>query len=285
VGILVTALVLLAIRNAIVHNVSFSTLVLATTAFVLSALFQISRVRKIWLWTTVTFLVSGTIMVVTSGNGFKQIHGAAMLAAVFYYALLTTATPPGSSSVGGRRSIARVFGTGLLVSFATLFLGNPYHDARLWDQRAVVNAAPAFRMIRMTPNKARAITLLRKALAGVPAHSRLMVLGAHPWIYFAADALPDSDMIFMHFTGGARAYQILASRLQNRHPAVVVLSGPTSDAILAAADRVVKREELHCEKTATDPMLIGAALNIQTFYDMLPTLFVCKAREGGAASG
>ena len=176
-----------------------------------------------------------------------------------------------------RHTGGRVYGVGIVLVFGTLYLANPYRDEGLWKQAHATEGAPAIGGLRVTENKARAITLVREMLADVRPGSRVMIVGAHPWIYFATDTQPDTDMIFMHFTGGPLAYQILASRMKDRRPEYLIVAGQSNDVVNQAVIHIASAGSYVCTSRRTPISMQRAIDNVQTYYDMLPDLIVCRA--------
>ncbi len=277
VSILVAVVSLFATRQAAIKEVWLATVVMALTGFVLTFCVASDEDRRTRTWLTVMFIAIGSVMVFTSGNGLKQIQGAAMLAAPFYFALASRGTKvitvPATSRVPG----ITAFGSGIVAVFVTLYIANPYQDEGVWRQHESADGVPAMRYIRITKAKAEAIALMRRTLSDIAPNSRVMIIGAHPWIYFATDTQPDTDMIFMHFTGGALAYRMLATRLAARQPEYLILAGPATAEVLAAAKGIADAGSYQCTQRPTDSLLLDAALNIRTYYNVLPALIVCHS--------
>jgi hypothetical protein len=282
-AVTVGAICLLATADATAHAVWFASLVVAVTAFALTSWPLDDAQRRTRNWMTVLFLMTCVVMVATSSNGIRQIHGPAMLAAPFFVALVLRRSSGTDVSVA-RRKAASVLGIGMVTVFVAVYLWNPYRDEPLWNQTESTQAAPAFRHLRLTSNKVAAIKAIRDVLADIPAKSSVLVLGAHPWIYFATDTLPDTDMVFMHFTGGLRAYEILASRLQRRQPDFIVVSAVTTDNVHRAFEKISVAGRYTCKSIALEEALQAAAFTVQTYYNMNRDLVVCRLPKASAES-
>jgi hypothetical protein len=273
----IVALSLVAALDAVAHAVWFASVVCVVTAFALTAWPDGHDHRVTRTWTTVLFVVSVAVMAGTSSNGLKQIHGPAMLAGPFFVATALLGPVSGHGQPFFRRAGAEAFGPSLVLVFLAIYLANPYRDESIWHQNTSIDGAPAFRYLRVTPEKAAAINAARTMLSDIPRRSRLLVLGAHPWLYFATDTMPDTDMVFMHFTGGMGAYEILAARLEGRRPDFVVLSAVVTPNVRLAFEKIIRAGRYDCDAVVAPPSLRYAAVDLQTYYYMLPMLTLCRA--------
>lgn len=226
-------------------------------------------------WTTVLFIATGAVMALSSSNGFRQIQGPAMVAAPFYFAIAVSEHVR-PRTLRSHRLAGWTFGVGLIAVYTTLFLATPYHDERIWHLSTRMDEAPAFRGLFIAPAKTTAIREVRRILSDIPQGSRLMVLGAQPWIYVATSTYPDTDMGFMHPFGLPKAYDLIAERLRSRHPDYVVIAAQVPDAILRAFDEEVKSGAFICEQRPIGPALEQVRERLQTFSPLSPQIVVCR---------
>lgn len=230
-------------------------------------------------WLVAFYLLIATTYGIASSNGFMQTHGASMLAAPFFAAL--AAMKNGGEDHNTARSFRRVFArslsVGIFAVFVIIFLARPYQDGYLWNQvaRSTVDAK-AFRFVRMTEEKAAAISHIRQVLSDIPEGKKIMVIGAHPWIYFATNTQPDTDMIFMHSITLPKAFELLASKLASRRPEYIVLAGQVSFPVLEAFRHIINAGAYSCGKNPTPPLLSHARSTIKTYYDVLPFVTICR---------
>ena len=233
--------------------------------------------RPAWFWVSILFLISSTTMGLTSGNGFSQSVWPAMIAAPFFIAFaLTKPVIKSQHIIYNSRNLAAILGLVVLYNYGSWFFTVPYKDDVLWHQHAVVNDAPVFANIRMTQNKADAIDAIKTLLSDVPDNSRVMILGSQPWIYFAINSRPDTDMIFMHNMGGP-SQGMVAKRLLLRHPEYVIIVGLSTLPIRLVIPQIINADEYSCVEKPNVPLLIKAKANIQSFFDMYPKLTICRA--------
>lgn len=254
-----------------------ATLIIAVMCFIFSLLVVEGDRRQAWLWVSILFVTTSSIMAITSGNGFPQIQWPAMLAAPFFFAFIMTKSGGAEPKliINARRSRS-IIGIGILAVYATIYLENPYRDETVWHQTDSVKDVPAFSHIRMTSNKAQTVTMIKDTLADIPTNSRVMIIGAHPWIYFATSTQPDTDMIFMHTYSSKHAQEILAQKIDKRRPEYIVIAGLTSAEVSQAVSHKINSGQYNCDSRLLDQNLVNSIKNVQTYYEMLPSIRVCR---------
>lgn len=260
----------------------------ATGSYVLGALALLSaglgittwpdptlRSRRAWL--VAMFVVTAPIVTIASSNGFGQLHGPAMIIAPMLFAVALT---PSASLEPARIWSGWACAVLVVLAFGAHTLASPYQDEPLWQQTARVDDSPAFRGLRVTPDKASAITEMRHLLSEVPPHASLMVLGAHPWIYFALNAEINTDMVFMHPFPPNEALVPLAERLRQRRPDFIVRAGAVQPAIDAAARDIIAAGGYQCDERPISAPLQHAQTRLQTIFPLSPTITVCRRPTG-----
>lgn len=233
--------------------------------------------RRAWL--TVLFVATAALMALTSSNGVNQIQGPASLLAPFLAAL---ALSPSPKPLRLRSSAGWIVSVSVLIAMIAHWAGNPYRDGTLLQQHVYVTDAPAFRGLAMTQAKADAIREARTTLGDIPARSRVMVLGAQPWLYFATDTQPDTDMIFMHSAGRPAAFELLSARLAARRPDFIVAAAAVPPAVRLAFEALARNGTYLCNTRTVGPAMRDAIAQLQTFYEFSPQITVCRyARPAG----
>lgn len=229
-----------------------------------------------WRWVTLFFLATGLVLIATSSNGLRQLAGAAMLAAPFYLALASRTGAGGPAPERPLQPALRLFAAGMLAVFATLWLARPYRDAPIWRLSARAPEVPALRYLRLSPEKTRALAMIRSILADVPAGSRVMVVGGHPWIYFATGTLPETPMVYMHHYGPPRPFEILARRIPALRPDHLIVAGEAPAVEEEAVRALIRTEGYVCDTRPLD-VAVSRALARQTRHELLPALTVCRS--------
>lgn len=184
-------------------------------------------------------LAGGAIFAATSGNGLNNFGvGCApvlpLLAARLAGCL--EAAPP-------RRSHALlplVLLPGLMLVHG---MRHPYREHPGVSGFVPAAGVPAFRGLRMAPEKARMVATFRALQAAWPlAGRRLLVIGPQPWIYFASRGVPTTPMLFMHFDGIDAVDRMLAERLfQAGDPDFIVVTSVVPVPIHARLQEWIER--------------------------------------------
>lgn len=224
-------------------------------------------------------LLIGAVSALTSGNGVNNI--AIGLGAVLPYLvgliLKGCATP--SSNTGGAVSKLRPVHLAMLVG--VLLVANnvlhPYRDRQAWELGRSLDGVPAFRGIAGSEEKRVAVELVQ-GLAASPAlleGKTLLVVGPQPWAYFALRAVPQTPMLFMHYSGGEAAMRIVADRLsrQARPDRILVMSQPPAE-IMAALDGVL-RSGYRCD-ALTVKLPAGEAGRAMKKFGLGPETKMCR---------
>ncbi len=236
-------------------------------------------VHRQGLMVVATCMLAGVVVGITSSNGIKQAHGFALLSAPFCVALAAS----GREARTGSKSLYPLpaLQFGLLAGMLALWLANPYRDDFLWKQDAVVAEGSAFRNLVISSAKSRAISFARSE--GTPGKP-MLVVGAHPWIYLATDATPESPMIFMHLTGPEAAYSVVAERLSMVDPDLIVVAGVTTPSIAVATRDLIERTRMQCEERRVPDAIVAGQRALMTYYALLPVWTVCRRTGPGAAA-
>jgi hypothetical protein len=254
----------------------FSCMIIVFLSLILS-LFSIDGHRvDAWFWLVLLFMTSVCTMGVTSSNGLGMVFWPTMIASVFLFSL-SIADRCNDSSILSTSLWSRLFLlTGIIIMSLLYYFGYPYQDDKIWRMNAFDSKTPEFRRIMMTEKKAKALSLIRAKLGDIPERSKVLIIGPHPWIYFAINAKFDTDMFFMHPGGSKDSKRILALKLEKRRPEFLVLTGVTSSETEAAVTTIIQKGQYFCDERSLDSFLVNAKENIHTLYDMSDVLTVCR---------
>lgn len=250
-------------------------LVLTTLAALLVAVtpMQVPAVA----WVACLYVAAGATMAVTSGNGFRQIQWPSLAAVPALTGLLWLHSERIAAARRGPWRWAPPLLTASSLALALeLFLLHPYGDQPLYRSTQPVVGAPALAGLYATPEKAAAVAAARAALGDVVPGSHVMVVGAQPWLYQALDLWPDTDMIFMHPYSAIEGQELLGARLLQRRPAVILVAAETSAPVHTAVVQLLQTYQCQTRRTPAD--LGDAHKRLQTFFDLVPDLQVCRPK-------
>ncbi len=170
----------------------------------------------------------GSVFAFTSGNGLHNFGLGAMSAVPL---LILHAAP--ALARPGRLGLAGLALPAIAAAVLVNGICHPYREQKPWHRFARVTNVPAFAGLWTSPVKLEALDTLQRftdtnGLAG----RRLLIAGPHAWIYFAARARPATSMVFLHYSGTPRVYEIVASRLFHTGlPDAVLITNDTPPAI------------------------------------------------------
>lgn len=170
--------------------------------------------------------VAGAVFAFTSGNGLPSFGvGTAGLIPFLVLFAGRHLQPAGD----GRPSF---FAAVLPPGLALLLLANgaltPYREQPFWEPFKPIAGVPAFRGIKTSPVKVRAVEIFQQASPwGTLRDKRVLVLGSHPWLYFVLGGEPATPILFMKFDGPTKVYELAVRRLaRQEQPHVVLLTEP-----------------------------------------------------------
>jgi hypothetical protein len=231
--------------------------------------------RETRLWVTMLFIASVAAVAGASSRGSHQALGPALLTAATMFAV-AAGRAERASALRFQSAGAWTLGVVMVATLFMYFLANPYQDGPVWRQTVRLEESAALRHLWVTPEKAAAVRAARDLLSDIPAGSRVMVVGAQPWLYFATDTRPDTDMVFMHSKGAQEGFEVLAARLRLRRPEYILRVAFVVPRIDQAVDEIVRMGHYTCTERASGPALADARHLIQTFDDILPFITVCR---------
>ncbi|MDI1249653.1 MAG: hypothetical protein PSV13_12385 [Lacunisphaera sp.] len=166
----------------------------------------------------------GTVFAGSSANGLPSFGVGA--AALIPFLVLFAGRRLQPSETGRSALLAAVLPPAVGLMMLLNGMLSPYREQPFWKEFKPVTGVPAFRGIRTSPLKIRAIELFQQASPwGTLQGKRILVLGSHPWLNFVLGGEPATPVLFMKFDGKPEAYELVARRLSRRpQPDVVVLT-------------------------------------------------------------
>lgn len=200
-------------------------------------------------------LLVGTVSALTSGNGVINIAIGAGAFLPYLVGLLLKGNAMSSRSANGAMPSLRL--AHFVMLFGLLLVTNnilhPYREEPVWKLGYSLDNVPAFRGVSTSEEKRVATELVQGVVdsSTLLQGKTLLVIGPQPWAYFALMAVPQTPMLFMHYSGGETATRIVASRLsrQARPDLILVMSQPPAE-IMAALD-VILRSGYRCEAASS----------------------------------
>jgi hypothetical protein len=171
-------------------------------------------------------VLAGAVFAGSSGNGLPSFGVGA--AALIPFLVLFAGRRLQSAETGRPALLAAVLLPAVVLMILLNGMLTPYREQQFWKEFKPITGVPAFRGLRTSPLKIRAIEIFQQASPwGTLQGKRILVLGSHPWLYFVLGGEPATPILFMKFDGKAEAYELAARRIARRpQPDVVVLTEP-----------------------------------------------------------
>jgi hypothetical protein len=150
----------------------------------------------------------------TSGNGFFVVYRGFFILFGFLY--LVTSSVVEEEKDKKKELYFSLFGIIIFFGLLINILSHPYRDKNIFNKFYKTSNVYAFENIYISKTKFLAIQEIRKNIS-ISENKKLLVLGPHPWIYFALNASPDTPHFFNHFYGlNEEKTKILKTFIQNK---------------------------------------------------------------------
>ena len=144
-----------------------------------------------------TILIS-IFYTLSSGNGFFVVYRGFFILFGFLY--LVTSSVIEEEKDKKKELYFSLFGIIIFFGLLINILSHPYRDKNIFNTFHKIPNVYAFENIYISKTKFLAIQEIRKNIS-ISENKKLLVLGPHPWIYFALNARPDTPHFFNHFYG------------------------------------------------------------------------------------
>lgn len=144
-----------------------------------------------------TILIS-IFYTLSSGNGFFVVYRGFFILFGFLY--LVTSSVIEEEKDKKKELYFSLFGIIIFFGLLINILSHPYRDKNIFNTLHKIPNVYAFENIYISKTKFLAIQEIRKNIS-ISENKKLLVLGPHPWIYFALNARPDTPHFFNHFYG------------------------------------------------------------------------------------
>jgi hypothetical protein len=150
----------------------------------------------------------------SSGNGFFAVYKGFFILFGFLY--LVTSSVIEEEKDKKKELYFSLFGIIIFFGILINILSHPYRDKNIFNTSHKIPGIYAYENIHISKTKFLAIQEIRKNIS-ISENKKLLVLGPHPWIYFALNARPETPHFFNHFSGlNEEKAQKLKKFIQNK---------------------------------------------------------------------
>ena len=223
--------------------------------------------------------ITGAVVAYTSSNGLHNFGIGA--AGVIPFLVLYGARHLDEAGTGRRPALTAALLAGIV---GLLLLGgvlHPYLEQPIWNRFQPMRGVPAYRGIWTSPVKVEAVERFQTLVPpGSLQGQRILVIGPHPWLYFALGGQPATSMVFMHFDGTDAAYRIATDRLfRDGMPDAIVLATTTMPQPFAA--KLMEWSKLSFS-TQVMPLPAGfiRQFKAQMWYDFPEQVYLLRRAPG-----
>ncbi len=199
-------------------------------------------------WQAFFFMVMGTNMAITSGNGIGQSTGSLMVAIPLFSACGFMLLKPNIAVVIQTINPIKMSITLLiLMLFIVHWLSYPYRDEKVWYSNLTINSVPAFKYIRMSTLKFDFVSDSQNFLGPLTnRNARTLIASEYPALYFILGVKQASCMLYMHSTGSEISYKILQDCIKSKAPDSVILFVAQNYKITELINNYIKSEKFEC---------------------------------------
>jgi hypothetical protein len=199
---------------------------------------------------------TGTMIAITSGNGLQAFSQGCIVFIPFLVLILVENINISKPFLARSTLIFSIFT--VLVS-ALWALRHPYRDQRIPNLQHELDEN-IFSGLNVSRTKKEAISWLNENLhnCGIEDGKSALVIGGHPWIYFASKLEPSTPVTFMHFRAKSGAFEIIAEEISSSPaPEVIILAEQPPPNIADSVQNLLKK-------------------NVYKTYEMIPPLDLQK---------
>jgi hypothetical protein len=169
----------------------------------------------------------------SSGNGFMVVYKGFLITLGFLYLVYS------SLVFQENKKITYISILGFIIFFSLLLniIYNPYRDKFSYNAQNKINNVNAFNNLFISHDKFLAIQEIKKKIK-LDDNKNLMIIGPHPWIYFALNVNPNTPLFFMHSYETLKdkieiegLKEFLINKIKTKDPHYVLDVSPNSESV------------------------------------------------------
>ena len=211
----------------------------------------------------------------TSGNSFGVLYRGFFVCIGFLFLVF-------SSSIESEKIYKQfyidILGVIIFLGLIINIFGKPYRDAYIFDTLYKTKEVHAYNNIFISKIKLDAIEEIKKNIS-IKKNKTLLVLGPHPWIYFALNAKPNTPYLFMHFLIGnhvrtSKVEKFVIDKIRLSQPDYIIDVIPESSAFFKNnIDIIIKNYS--CKEFVVDNKM-NNLLEKEIDFRLPPRIKVCS---------
>jgi len=219
-------------------------------------------------------LLISLIFTLVSGNSFMVLYRGFFLTIGFLFLVF--------SSLSQKNIIKTLYidflGVIIVLGILGNILINPYRDKNNFAILSEKESFISYEKLLISNAKFMAINEFKKNVI-IEKNKTLLVLGPHPWIYFALNAKPNTPYLFMHFLLSSnkqikKVENFIIDNLENRNPDYIVNAMPNASFFFKNKIKVIL-EKYSCKKFIF-PEKLNIAIKKEIHYQLPSQIEVCQ---------
>ena len=186
---------------------------------------EIESLKKLLLLKILFFcLLVSLAYSLISGNGFMVLYRGFFITIGFLYLV-------SSSTINKNKLYVDILGVIIIMGIIANILINPYRDKNIFTALNKVENFLPYDKLLISKTKFQAINEITKIVI-IEKNKTLLVLGPHPWIYLALNAIPNTPYFFMHSVLSSeqqikKVENFTIDNLKNRDPDYIINAMPS----------------------------------------------------------
>jgi hypothetical protein len=219
-------------------------------------------------------LLISMVFSLTSGNGFVVLYRGFFITFGFLYLVL--------SSTIYKKKLIRVYvdilGLIIIIGILCNIIINPYRDKNIFSSFYNSENFIFHEKIFISKTKFLAINEIKRNII-IEKNKTLLVLGPHPWIYFALNAKPKTPYLFMHFNLGSKMHikkieNFIIQNLENINSDYIINVMPNTSVSLKSKIQEILKNYSCRDFVFTEKLNVSLKKEIQ--FELPSKISVCK---------
>jgi len=214
------------------------------------------------------------IFALVSGNSVMVLYRGFFLTIGFLFLIF--------SSLSQKNKIKTLYidflGVIIVIGILVNILANPYRDKNNFSIISESESFIPYENLLISSPKFMAINEFKKNVT-IEKNKTLLVLGPHPWIYFALNATPNTPYLFMHFLLNSdkkieQVENFIIDNLENRNPDYVINAMPNASIFFKNKIKVILKK-YSCEKFIF-PEKLNISIKKEIDFQLPSQIEVCQ---------
>jgi hypothetical protein len=233
---------------------------------------EIESLKKLLLLKILLLCLSlSLVYILISGSAFMVLYRGFFITIGFLYLV-------SSSTINKKKLYVDILGVIIIMGIVVNILVNPYRDKNNFAILSERESFISYEKLLISNSKFMAINEFKKNVI-IEKNKTLLVIGPHPWIYFALNANPNTPYLFMHFHVSSnkqikKIENFIIDNLENRNPDYIINAMPNASFFFKNKIKVML-EKYSCKKFIF-PEKLNIVIKKEINYQLPSQIEVCQ---------